>query len=546
MSTEYFDLGNWHRPVSTSSEAAQVWFDRGLTWLYGFNHDEAVICFEKALEEDPGCVLAYWGIAFGIGPNYNKAWEMFELPERISTLDRAHQTIADGLARPEGSELEKALLGALTSRYPTDPETEDFAPFNDAFVEAMRPIYQANSNDLDIASLFAESLMGRTPWQLWDVSIGEPQEGASTVEAREVLETAFQKEPKAWHHPGLLHMYIHLMEMSPTPELALPHGDSLANLVPDSGHLTHMATHIDVLCGEYQNVIHRNHQASIVDRDFTALRGAANFYTIYRIHNVHFEAYGAMFLAQKETALTAARELKQLLPVDVVAFLPGLFEAFWGMETHVMVRFGMWQELLDQPLPEDQELFCFTTALMRYGRVIAAANLGHTEQAKQELQDFFKAKDIVDEVKTRFMFNNTASDVLSIAAEMAQGEYHYKAGDTEKGLNHLRAATALSDGLVYDEPWGWMQPPRHALAALLMDQGQFEEAETIYRGDLGLNNSLARPCQHPSNVWALHGLHECLERRGETAEIRHVKLLLDRALARADVRVGSSCFCRAA
>ena len=113
-------------------------------------------------------------------------------------------------------------------------------------------------------------------------------------------------------------MYIHLMEMSPTPELALRHGDSLATLVPDSGHLLHMATHIDVLCGEYQNVIARNHLAAIADKAFTELRGAENFYTVYRIHNVHFEAYGAMFLAQKQVALTAAEELQQLLPEPVV------------------------------------------------------------------------------------------------------------------------------------------------------------------------------------------------------------------------------------
>ncbi len=541
---DYFNLGTCHRKVTTDSEQAQLWFDRGLAWLFGFNHDEAVICFQNAIEADPGCVLAYWGVAYSIGPNYNKLWEMFEPDERVTTLDIAHTAIKDGLNQDVGTDLERAMLNALKVRYPEDPETEEFGPFNDAFADAMRPIYEANPTDLDVASVFAEALMGRTPWELWEVTKGEPAEGASTTEAQAVLERAFESDPNAWSHAGLLHMYIHLMEMSPNPELALPHGDALATLIPDSGHLVHMATHIDVLCGDYQNVIYRNHQAAIVDKPFENLRGAENFYTVYRIHNVHFEAYGAMFLAQKQVALDAAAELRSLLPVPVVAFLPDLFEAFWGIKIHVMVRFGMWQALLDEPLPEDAELFCFTTALARYGRVVALANLGRHADAAQELEAFFAARENVP--KTRFMFNNPAKSVLGIAAEMAQGELHYKAGEVERGFEHLRAATTLSDGLVYDEPWGWMQPPRHALAALLMEQEQFEEAERLYRADLGLTDDLARPWQHPNNIWALHGLHECLTRRGDNTELAHIETQLARVKARADVTVGSSCYCRSA
>lgn len=371
---------------------------------------------------------------------------------------------------------------------------------------------------------------------------GEPNSDASTVEARAVLESTFSGNPAAWSHPGLLHLYIHLMEMSPTPELALPHGDNLASLVPDSGHLQHMATHIDVLCGEYQNVIYRNHQAALADVKFTELRGSQNFYTVYRIHNVHFESYGAMFLGQKQTALRAAEELRGLLPRDTVAFLPDLFEAFWGMKTHVMVRFGMWQAIVDEPLPEEPELFSFTTALLRYARVIALSNLGRTDDAKLELDQFMKAVAAVQD--TRQMFNNPAASVLEIATEMALGEYHYKSGEIDKGLDHLTQAAHYSDNLFYDEPWGWMQPPRHALAALLMEQKAYEKAETIYRADLGLNDSLPRPCQHPGNIWAMQGLKECLERRGDKLELVHVSNQLAKLKSRADVEVGSSCFCR--
>lgn len=542
MSSDYFDLGPYQRDIKTTNESCRTWFNRGINWLYGFNHDEAIVCFEKAIEADSTCAMAYWGVAYAIGPDYNKLWEMFQPDERVHVLSKASQAIANGLSQPALSDTELAMLEALKSRYPSDPETEDFGPFNDAYAEAMRPVYQSADTDLDVVCTFAAALMERTPWALWDLQGGLPAEGASTVEARAVLEKAFAEIPAAWQHPGLLHMYVHLMEMSPTPELALRHGDHLAQLVPDSGHLVHMATHIDVLCGHYQTVIARNHQAAQVDKPFAELRGPFNFYTIYRIHNVHFEAYGAMFIGQKQTALAAASELQNLLVEETVAFMPDIFEAFWGMKLHVMVRFGMWQEILDEPLPENAELFCFTTALLRYGRTVALSNLGRLDEASEELDRFSAAHAAVP--KTRFMFNNPALAVLKIAAEMAQGEFRYKSGEVVEGLNHLRQAASLSDNLQYDEPWGWMQPPRHALAALLMEQEEYAEAERIYRADLGITNELYRPCQHPGNIWALHGLHECLKRRGEDQEAAIIGQQFDIVAARADVTIGASCYCR--
>ncbi len=542
LEDDYFDLGDYRFAANTQSPAASRWISRGMVWLYGYNHEEAVVCFERAAQEDPQCLMAYWGIAFGIGPNYNKIWEMFAPAERISSLATAHKALEEARRVDGGAALERDLLQALTVRYPHDPETEDFSPYNDAFANAMRTLYARYPDQLDVACIFAEALMGRTPWQLWDLVTGEAAAGASTEEARAVIENAFANNGAAWQHPGLLHMYIHLMEMSPTPELALPHGDKLAELIPDSGHLLHMATHIDVLCGQYQNVISRNHKAAQRDRSFTALRGAQNFYTVYRIHNVHFEAYGAMFLAQKTTAMNAALELQQLLPEPIVAYLPDLFEAFWGMKTHVMVRFGLWHEILAEPLPENDELFTFTTALLRYARVIALANTEQYVDAAAEFIEFEAARANVQ--KSRFMFNNPASEVLKVAAEMAQGELKYKAGEVDDGLAHLQNAANLSDHLLYDEPWGWMQPPRHALAALLMEQQRHAEAEAIYRADLGLTNELSRPCQHPANVWSLHGLHECLQKRNEQLEIVHIRLQLDLALARAEVPIRASCYCR--
>ncbi|PKP75962.1 MAG: hypothetical protein CVT84_00945 [Alphaproteobacteria bacterium HGW-Alphaproteobacteria-6] len=541
---EYFDLGTWSRKFTTARPAAQTWFDRGLNWLYGFNHEEAILCFEKALQADPGCVMAHWGIAHAVGPNYNRLWDFFSPEERVVALERAHRslTLAAALA-DRTTPAERALLTALAARFPTDPAIEDYGPWNDAFADAMRKVHAAHPADLDVTAIFAEALMNRTPWKLWDLQAGGPALGASTLEAQAALEQAFAGDPAAWDHPGLLHMYIHLMEMSPTPEKALRHGDRLVDLVPESGHLVHMATHVDVLCGDYQNVIWRNLRAAAVDRKYFDHAGGENFYTIYRIHNLHFVIYGAMFLGQPSAALAAAEALRAALPEPVVRFMPEFFEAFIGMKLHVLVRFGRWQQILDEPLPEDPALYCFTSAILRYARTVALANLGRIAEARAEREAFAVAQHAVPE--GWMMFNNPCSSVLLVAEQMMLGELAYKSGQRQEGLDHLRAAVRLDDGMLYDEPWGWMQPTRHALGALLMDAGEFAEAESVYRADLGLDRTLPRPCQHPGNVWSLHGLDECLHRRGETVERRHVRLLLDRAVARAEVPIRASCYCRA-
>ncbi|GAG08760.1 unnamed protein product, partial [marine sediment metagenome] len=269
-----------------------------------------ITCFEKVLEIDPDCAMAHWGIAYAVGPNYNKPWEAFEDEEKPDCIRRAKQAIAKaGELQDQVTGQEKALIEAIAHRYPEDGSVEEYAPWNDAYANAMRVVHTQYSDDLDVCSLFAEAIMNRTPWALWDLPTGKPADGADTLEAILILDTAFSDLDGAWQHPGLLHMYIHLMEMSPHPERALRHGDALSTLVPDAGHLTHMATHIDVLCGDYQNVVSRNHSAILADRKFLESRGADNFYSVYRCHNYHFKIYGAMFLGQPSIALETAEEL---------------------------------------------------------------------------------------------------------------------------------------------------------------------------------------------------------------------------------------------
>ena len=545
----YYDLGTFGWPITTKNPDAQLWFDRGMAWCYGFNHEEAIVCFERALEHDPDCAMAHWGISYAIGPNYNKPWEAFDDEDKRGSLERAlAESAAAADAAAGTTAIEQALIGALAVRYPASPEEEDFGPWNDRYAAAMRAVYRDHRDDLDVCALFAEALMNRTPWQLWDLVTGEPAEGADTLEAMEVLETAFRDlaAKGAERHPGLLHMYIHLMEMSPHPERALVAGDRLVDLVPDAGHLVHMPTHIDVLCGHYQNVVARNAAAIVADRKFLERAGPMNFYSAYRCHNYHFKVYGAMFLGQYAPAMAAAEEMIETLPPDLLKTgsppMADWLEGFVPIKQHVLIRFGRWQEILEQALPEDPELYCVTTAMMRYTRAVALASTNRVEQAEAEREAFLASRDRVPE--SRMLFNNTCLDILAVAESMMTGEVEYRKGNHDAAFEHLRRAVELDDTLPYDEPWGWMQPTRHALGALLMEQGKLEEAEAIYRADLGLDGTLRRACQHPENVWSLHGLHECLTRRGETVERAHIRQRLDIAVARADVPIEASCFCR--
>jgi tetratricopeptide (TPR) repeat protein len=544
--SEYYDLGNYRRPISTSSPDAQLWFDRGLNWTYGFNHDEAVRCFEAAIAADPNCAMAYWGVAYAAGPNYNKAWEAFDEIDLAQTLATTHAAALRAAELADNaSEAERALIMALQARCQSAEPGDDLARWNDEYADAMRVVYHDFPGDLDIAALFAEALMNRTPWQLWDLPAAEPAEGASTVEAREVLERALE-DPASRAHPGVLHMYIHLMEMSPFPEKALRASDWLRGLVPDAGHLEHMPTHIDVLCGHYQTVVNSNDDAIVADAKFLEREGAMNFYSLYRAHNYHFKFYGAMFLGQSEVALEAADALAATIPADLLRVetppMADWLEAFVPMKLHVLIRFGRWQEIIETPVPDDQDLYSFTTALTHYAKGVAYAATGRVEEAQAEKELFEAAYARVPD--TRYLFNNSCLDILAIAAEMLAGELEYRKGNYEVAFDHLRRSIELDDNLPYDEPWGWMQPTRHAYGALLLEQGRVEEAEAVYRADLGLDGSLARAYQHPENVWSLHGYHECLTRLGKRELAGMIRQRLDLALARADVPIQSSCYCR--
>jgi len=543
---DYYDLGGHSYPVTTKSHEAQIWFDRGLLWTYGYNHEEAVGCFKKAIDADPNCAMAHWGLGYAAGPNYNMEWHNFDDAHRAEALATGYASAQEAMKLVDTvSDWEAALVRALPTRYPQSETIEDMSPWNDDFADAMRAAFKSHRDRLEVRTIFAEALLNRTPWKMWDLKAGKPAERASTEEAQTVLEEALENDPEAMRHPGLLHLYVHLMEMSPFPERALKAGDALRALVPDAGHLVHMPTHIDVLCGNYHDVVHWNEEAVRVDLKYWRERGPFNIYSGYRLHDYHFVIYGAMFLGQFEPAMAAVRGAAETVPEEVLRVksppMADYFESYLSFEPHVLVRFGKWREALALELPEDPALYCTLTAHVHYARGVAHAALGEVEQAEVEERAFLAAKARVPE--SRYLHNNRVIDLLEIAAEMLRGEILYRKGDYDAAFAALRRSVALDDDLPYDEPWGWMQPTRHALGALLLEQGRLEEAEVTFREDLGFGGQLSRATVHPDNVWSLKGLHDCLEARGETAEILQVRQRLDLADARADRRVAASCFC---
>jgi tetratricopeptide (TPR) repeat protein len=543
----YYDLGAYKRPITTKSPDAQLWFDRGLNWVFGFNHAEAIKCFGKALEHDPTCAMAQWGISYAAGPNYNLPWHLYDPVGKAAALAAAYDAMKAALALAKGATpLEQALIQALPARYPQREPIEDQAEWDKAFTREMRKLFKANPHDLEVACVFVEAIMNETPWKMWNLTTGGVAENAGTQEAMEVLEGLFANTPASWDHPGLLHLYVHLMEMSPFPQRALRAGDRLRDLVPDSGHLVHMPTHIDVLCGNYRDVVVYNQKAVAVDRKFLAREGAANVYALYRSHDHHFVVYGAMFLGQYTPAIQAAQELIDTTPEEVLRIpsppMADFLEGYLSMKQHVLVRFGKWREIIAQELPKDTALYCTTTAMMLYAKGVAHSVLGEIAEADKMRAAFRAARARVPD--TRRVHNNTIVDLLAIAEEMLTGEFEYRRGNFDLAFSHLRRAIELDDNLPYDEPWGWMQPPRHALGALLLEQGQLAEAEAVYRSDLGFDGKLSRACQHPENVWSLHGLHECLTRRGDKLEAPLIKARLDLALARCEVPIRASCLCR--
>ncbi len=513
-----FDLGSWTRPVSTRIPAAQRAFDQGLVWAYAFNHDESERAFAEAARRDPALALAWWGIALVNGPHINnptmsegqskKAWD---------ALGRARSLAAGA------SDVEKALIDALAARYAWPPPA-DRAPLDAAYSRAMLKVRERFPADADVATLTAEALMDTRPWDQWTKD-GKPQPG--TAEVLSALETARKLAPD---HPGALHLTIHALEASPRPEQAGAAADRLRALVPDSSHLVHMPSHIDVRTGRWKAAAEANERAIAADRKYQARSAEIGFYRIYMAHNAHFLAYTAMMEGRRDVALATAKSVVAGLAPEFVTENAAFADAFLTVVGEAQKRFGLWKEILEAKAPPAG--LPVSTAHRHFLRGVAHAALGQVDAAEKERAALAAALPKVP--KEFYWGSNAAVDVLAGTLPFLDGEIAYRKGDHGRAIAKLGEAVRLEDALKYDEPPAWTVPSRHALGAVLLAAKKPEEAEAVYREDL---------VKYPENGWALRGLATALEMKKKAADAAAVEKRFEAAWARADVELETSCFC---
>lgn len=512
-------LGSHGRRATTTSAEAQRYFDQGLSFVFAFNHDEAIRSFRKATELDPSCAMAWWGIALAHGPHINNP----VVPPGRERAARSAIQRARALDMG-GTEVERALIAAQAARY-ADPPPENRKALDQAYAQAMRRVWQRFPNDADVGALFAEAMMDLRPWDLWTPD-GKPQPG--TVEITTTLESVIAKSPD---HPLALHLYIHATEMSPRPERADAAADRLRDLQPGLGHMVHMPSHIDVRRGRWQEAIVANEKAMEADRRYRIIQPRQGFYGLYVAHNHHMLSYAAMMTGQSALAIGAMDDLIATMPAGWAQEFSAIADGYMVMPLEVRMRFGRWDEIL--AAPEYPEHFPIARTLRHYARGVAFAAKGQTAEARAEHAAFVQARAQVP--AEAFFGNNGAADLLAVAEPLLQGEILSREGKVDGGLAALRKAAKQEDRLRYDEPPGWIQPVRHALGATLLEDGRYVEAERVYRQDLK---------KLPGNGWALFGLGRSLRLQGRNAEAAAVEAQFAVAWAKADVQLQSSCFCQ--
>ncbi len=508
----------YHRSITTNSRDAQRWFDQGLQLLYGFNHDEAIRSFHEAAKADPECAIAWWGVAYAHGLHINNP-QMTDETSRLAYYAAQNAVARMGHASPT----ERSLIEAVATRYAM-PVPEDRADLDQAYADAMERAWAAHPGDADVGALYAESLMNLQPWDLWTHD-GEPK--GRTMEVLAVLERSMAIDPM---HPGANHFYIHAIEASPWPEKGVASAERLVDLVPGSGHLVHMPSHIFIRTGRYGEAADANERAIGADLAYFSEAPAPDFYSLYYLHNIHFLAYAAMMEGRREVALDAARQIEAQIPEQFLREYVEFADGFMPTALHVMIRFGMWEEILGEGEAPSWRLM--SRVERHYARAVALANLDRLEEAREEAGLFEGvAAELTDDW---YIGNNPALDVIGVARSMMLGEIAFNEGKTSEAYELLREGVAMEEELVYDEPPGWMQPVRHALGALLLAGGHAAEAEDVYRADLE---------RHPNNGWSLLGLSQSLEVQGKSGEHAAMAGELEAAWSRADVEPVASCYC---
>lgn len=504
-------MGHLHHPIHTGSALAQRFFDQGLTLVYAFNHEEAARSFKRAAALDPKSAMPWWGIALAVGPNYNMDVDPAREKEAYDAIQKAKALAASG---PEN---ERAYVDALARRYTSDPKADLKALAVD-YKNAMRDLAARYPDDLDAATIYAESMMDLNPWQLWTLD-GKP--GENTMEIISVLRSVLRRDP---NHVGANHYYVHAVEASPHPEQALINAERLGQLVPGAGHLVHMPAHIYQRTGFYAESVKANQAAVVADRAYLKETGGKGgvYDMMYYSHNLHFLALAASMAGRYAEARSAADQLAANVAPGVKG-MP-MLEWFLPMQEYILVRFNRWDEITK--LPEPDPAFTLTAAIWHYARGVAFAAKGDVAQAQAERRELSEA---IQKQSAGAMFGfSPARTILGLALEIVDARIAAAQGDSKSSINSWRHAVATQDAMAYNEPPDWYYPVRESLGAALALEGQYSEAEAVFREDLR---------QNPRNPRSLFGLHEALKAQKKDNDAAWVQTEFDQAWKDADTKL---------
>jgi tetratricopeptide (TPR) repeat protein len=518
----YDGLGSYSRKITTNSAEAQRYFDQGLGFLHGFNHRAAIRAFQQAAEFDSKCAMGHWGVALACGPHINSMAVPPPAAELAWTeLELAQKNVGNA------SPVERALIDALAKRY-ANPQPEDRSGLDRAYADAMREVWKKYPKDPDVGAFFAEAMMNLRPWDQWTPD-GKPQPGTDEIIA--TLDAVLKLNP---NHPLANHLYIHAVEASPNPERASAAADRLRNLQPGLAHNVHMPSHIDIRTGQWLKAVDTNAKAVEADQWYRKIFGQPKgFLNVYIAHNRHMLAYAAMMTGQRDLAMKHIRAMVAEMPSEFLTENALQAEGNVAMPLEVMVRFGLWDEILAEPEKYTDKMW-FTRAFHHAARAIAYAAKGDTASARNAQSVFVERAKLVP--KEDFVSNNSCEALLAVAIPMVEGEILIAEGKIDGGIEQLRAAIQKEDALKYDEPPGWLIPVRHSLGAVLMKQQRFAEAEQVYRDDLA---------RLPENGWSLLGLAETLRKQKKNAdEVAQTQAQFEKVWAKADLTITTSCLCQ--
>jgi tetratricopeptide (TPR) repeat protein len=513
-------LGNAHRAVTTSVPEAQRYFDQGLRLMWAFNHDEATRSFAKAAALDPDCASCYWGVSLTVGPNYNLP---FLIEERAKVASEAL-----GLARvhlSHASPVEQALIAALGKRYPSAQplDTATLQPVLVAYAEAMKEVAQQFPQDLDVQTLYAESLMNVHAWKLWSAE-GKPAAGTEQIVS--TLESVLARDPQ---HPGANHYYVHTMEASPHPEKAVASAERLRNLMPSAGHLVHMPAHIMQRIGRYEEAAEANRRGAAADLSYVGRTQPLDYYPVmYTAHNYQFLAASAAMEGRRSEAVAAADSSRRVVSDEMLIAMPGADWYIAEMYT-ARIRFGLWGEILAMTAPNPK--LASLTGGHFYARALALSALGRLDEARATLGKLQALIATVPADTPAAM--NTVKDVLGIGTLIVQARIAAAERHPDEAVQLLQQAVQAEDKLAYNEPKDWLFPVRHVLGAQLLQVNKASEAEAVYRDDLRLN---------PGNGWALYGLSAALKAQGKTKEAAQCAQQFVAAWKHADVTLTASAY----